>query len=399
MSSSPAADAAAARRAKILAKSAERMSLVKGELAQPFEAAPSTSTITSITKAEVVTKNEIQQPVVDKSTSPSNPVIVEKETKVKDASESSPVVEKKVEPSPIVETKKVEKSDVTDVSTDGLRRRGHVGTSVVHSDERASTTTAPAVVSKSATESTEKANNSKVTTTGSGGVGVLSEAARVLRRQQQIDSMEAVLLAGFPVVLGFACATAWSSCGLISKHSYLLSSEGIASEGDARLVATRKLFGAESNLMTSLDEGQFLDDEGGADTTSLSSLSSATALNNPDSVLLLFCSHISKRAPLNAPLGLIAVCLGRFIITSILSFLKTLIATATNSKAKDVLSKVQAEQNGASQSSGMLGMLAGALKYGNVAMKWYRYGKSVVVDVSVLVVSWIIVASILSLTQ
>jgi len=399
MSSSPAADAAAARRAKILAKSAERMSLVKGELAQPFEAAPSTSTITSITKAEVVTKNEIQQPVVDKTTSPANPVIVEKETKVKDASESSPVVEKKVEPSPIVETKKVEKSDVTDVSTDGLRRRGHVGTSVVHSDERASTTTAPAVVSKSATESTEKANNSKVTTTGSGGVGVLSEAARVLRRQQQIDCIEAVLLAGFPVVLGFACATAWSSCGLISKHSYLLSSEGIASEGDARLVATRKLFGAESNLMTPLDEGQFLDDEGGIDTTSLSSLSSATALNNPDSVLLLFCSHISKRAPLNAPLGLIAVCLGRFIITSILSLLKTFIATATNSKAKDVLSKVQAEQNGASQSSGMLGMLAGALKYGNVAMKWYRYGKSVVVDVSVLVVSWIIVASILSLTQ
>ena len=254
MSSSPAADAAAARRAKILAKSAERMSLVKGELAQPFEAAPSTSTITLSTKAEVVTKNEIQQPVVDKSTSPANPVIVEKETKVKDASESSPVVEKKVEPSPIVETKKVEKSDVTDVSTDGLRRRGHVGTSVVHSDERASTTTAPAVVSKSATESTEKANNSKLTTTGSGGVGVLSEAARVLRRQQQIDSIEAVLLAGFPVVLGFACATAWSSCGLISKHSYLLSSEGIASEGDARLVATRKLFGAESNLMTPLDE-------------------------------------------------------------------------------------------------------------------------------------------------
>ena len=102
---------------------------------------------------------------------------------------------------------------------------------------------------------------------------------------------------------------------------------------------------------------------------------------------------------MNAPLGLIAVCLGRFIITSILSLLKSLIATATNSKAKDVLSKVQAEQNGASQSSGMLGMLAGALKYGNVAMKWYRYGKSVVVDVSVLVVSWIIVASILSLTQ
>ena len=61
-----------------------------------------------------------------------------------------------------------------------------------------------------------------------------------------------------------------------------------------------------------------------------------------------------------------------------------------------MLSTVQAEQNGASQ-AGMLGMLAGALKYGNVAMKWYRYGKSVFVDVSILVVSWIILASILSL--
>ena len=384
-SSSPAADAAAARRAKILAKSAERMSLVKGELTQSSDALPSPA-LTLTKKSETVT-NEVQQPVPALIEGQgANPEIVENEK----ANQNSSVAEKK----------KVEKPDARDeVATDGLRRRGHAVAEVLRSDERASAV-AP-VVTKSA-EASIKTNtktssiSSSSSSSSIGGVGVLSEAARVLRRHQQIDSVEAVLLAGFPVVLGFACAAAWNSCGLISQHSYFLqSSDDIAREDDTRLVASRKLFGAESMLMTPLDEGRFLEDEGGTeDYEKIAPLSSPSLTT--DSILLLVCSHISKRAPFNAPLALIAVCIGRAIITSIFSLVKKCLATATNSITKDVLSTVQAEQNGASQ-AGMLGMLAGALKYGNVAMKWYRYGKSVFVDVSILVVSWIILASILSL--
>ena len=83
-----------------------------------------------------------------------------------------------------------------------------------------------------------------------------------------------------------------------------------------------------------------------------------------------------------------------------MSILRSIFATATNSKAKDVLSTVQEEQGGGAQAmGGMMGLLSGVLKYGNAAMKWYRYGKSILVDVSLLVVSWIIIASILSFTQ
>jgi len=386
-SSSSPADAAAARRAKILAKSAERMSLVKGELTQSSDTMPS-PTLTLTKKSETVT-NEVHQPLDDKIPVPSliegqgaNPEFVENE-----ANHTSSVAEKK----------KTEKPEARDeVSNDGLRRRGHAVAEVVRSDERASAV-AP-VVTKSAETSIKTNTKTSTSISSNGGVGVLSEAARVLRRHQQIDSVEAVLLAGFPVVLGFACAAAWNSCGLLSQHSYFLqSSDDIAREDDTRLVASRKLFGAESMLMTPLDEGRFLDDEEGGteDYEKIMAPLSSPSLTT-DSILLLVCSHISKRAPLNAPVALIAVCIGRAIISSFFSLVKRCFATATNSITKDVLSKVQAEQNGASQ-AGMLGMLAGALKYGNVAMKWYRFGKSVFVDVSVLVVSWIILASILSL--
>jgi hypothetical protein len=395
MSSPSAADAAAIRRAKILAKSSERMSLVKGEI---------TPTITeTLIKKESVSKGErlvIDQADIHKDINENNhtmkavPEDITSISKDDDKCSSTTKINEKEQ------NVKEQNMDIKE-NTDGIRRRGNAGEVVRLSERALETKETP--LSPTLTNPIDQAIKSSVKSNGGSG-GVLSEAARILRRQKQIDSIEAVLLAGFPVVLGLVCATTWTSCGLLSQSSnFLTRSE---SEDDTRSMASRKLFGEESMIMMNSDEGHFaLDDDSDTeiDTTSLQALSfisSSSILLNTDSYLYLICSNISKRAPYNAPVALISLCLGRFLIPSLMSLLRSIFATATNSKAKDVLSTVQAEQGGGAQAmGGMMGLLSGVLKYSNAAMKWYRYGKSILVDVSLLVVSWIIIASILSFTQ
>jgi hypothetical protein len=179
MSSPSAADAAAIRRAKILAKSSERMSLVQGEV---------TPTITeSLNKKESVSIGER--------------LVIDHADEHKDTHEISQTIKALSEDITSISkdddmgsstTKINEMEQNMDIigNTDGLRRRGNAG-NVIRSSERDVETKKETPLSPTLTKPNDQAIKSSVKSNGGSG-GVLSEAARILRRQKQFDSIEAV---------------------------------------------------------------------------------------------------------------------------------------------------------------------------------------------------------------
>ena len=392
--SSPAASAAAARRAQILAAGARRIALVKGEARDLGEAAAAAESPAAAAAAGTPAAPAglppaaaaLEAPALAASapTPPAPATSTSTSTSPSTSTSAAAAAAEQPPPPPAPPASTPPAEAKASESADGLRRRATAAAAAAPPPAPpAETEPEPGAVIPAAAPSPRAS-------------GAVLEAERALRRRRRVELAQAWLLALLPPLLGLVLAVAWWRCGLLPAARSGGAGAGGGIDLEALRSAAAQTLGGSTLLDASLEEE---DEEGissgkvgwsGADAARMRVMQPA------DAWAAAVCSAASSRRalPLGLPLLLVLLLAGRLGLTALGAALQRLVAAPASSTAKSLVAAAEAAPAGAATpAGGLMGMVGSALRVVPAAMGAYRATTAVCADLCVLLFVWLLASA------